>query len=262
MFGEQRTRKVQTKTEVIEETPLGEPWALQGVSLGDSLRTGLKSVLVVGVLVVGVGLVLVAQGTLPHGFWAAGVLVALVVGTLPAGLDVLGEHEAAALKRRTARAALRADLLRAETALTARRYRLVQTEQEQTQRLALVAHREANRSQIATEDDASDLLRFAAAVWLRHESPGARRWVGSAGRLPSGRAYRADDWQNRLVLPCVQVGALLPPERNGAPYRPAPVSFGRVVRLLQNAGHLPAQMTLPALQAEHDTGTLSQDNEP
>ena len=256
MFGEQRTKRTETRTETIEETPMGEPWALQGVSLGDSIRTGLKSTAVALVLVVGVGLVLVAQGHLPAGFWAAGVLVALAVGTLPAALDVIAEHEQAALKRRTARAALRADLLRAETALTTRRYRLVQVEAEQSTRLALVTHREANRAELTTQDDAADLLRFLACVFVRNESPGARRWTGSAARLPSGRTFRAEDWQTKLIQPCLAIGALMAPERNGAPYKPAPgYSFGRTVRALQAAGHLPPAML--QLQAEHDAGTVS-----
>ena len=260
MFGEQRTKRTETRTETIEETPLGEPWALQGVSVGDSIRTGLKSTAVALVLVVGVGLVLVAQGHLPAGFWAAGVLVALAVGTLPAALDVIAEHEQAALKRRTARAALRADLLRAETALTTRRYRLVQVEAEQSTRLALVAHREVNRAELTTQDNAADLLRFLSAVYVRGETPGARRWTGSAAKLPSGRTYRAEDWQARLIGPCLQVGALMPPSTAGTGYKPTPgTSFGRAVRLLQDAGHLPPAML--QLQAEHDAGALSQDNE-
>lgn len=249
MLGE-RTKRTETRTEVIEETPLGDGPLLQGVSLGDSIRTGLKSTAVALVLMVGVGLVLVAEGRLPAGFWAAGVLVALVVGTLPPALDILSEYETQALLRRTRRAALQADLLRAQTALTSRRYRLVQTEQEHEQRLMLTAHREATRAELASTDDASDLLRFLACVYLRGESCGARRWTGSAARLPSGRTYRADDWQARLIGPCVKVGALMPPDRNGAPYKPAPgYTFGRTVRALQAAGHLPPAL---ALQAEHE----------
>ena len=168
---EERIHRTTTTTQTVDERPLDDGPMLQGVSLGDSIRTGLKSTAVALVLVVGVGLVLVAQGHLPAGFWAAGVLVALAVGTLPAALDVIAEHEQAALKRRTARAALQADLLRAETALTTRRYRLVQVEAEQSTRLALVTHREAHRAELTTQDDAADLLRFLSAVYVRGETP-------------------------------------------------------------------------------------------
>ena len=84
--------------------------------------------------------------------------------------------------------------------------------------MALTVDRTAAQVGRVSDEDAADLRRFLAAVFSRGESPGARRWIGNPAALPSGRSYRAEDWQSRLIAPCLAVGLLTAPTRNGEGY--------------------------------------------
>jgi len=134
------------------------------------------------------------------------------------------QHAVLAEALRAERARLRADYERTTEAVEGE-FRILQSQQ-----------RIENRSLAQQVRTQSDLAIFTAAVFQRDEGLSFRHWQRRG--LPSGRNVSYEFWRDSLIGPLAQVGALLPPETKGKPYRLQPLPLDEVEKRLRAAKYL------------------------